>query len=57
MRMSMKRATARIRVARGRKRSIHPDRARDEDLNFFLKVSRESARMAGRYIDRLLGRT
>lgn len=54
MRMSMKRATARIRVARGRKRSIPPDRARDEDLHIFLKVSRASWKSIGKEIDALI---
>jgi hypothetical protein len=40
---------------RGRMRIIPPSRARDEDLDFFLAVSRTSAKLAGRYIDELLG--
>jgi hypothetical protein len=55
MRMSMKRATARITLARGRRRSIHSDRARDDDLYVFLQVSRQSRRAIRWYVDRLLG--
>lgn len=40
---------------RGRMRIIPPNRARDEDLDFFLALSKESAKSAGRYIDELLG--
>jgi hypothetical protein len=54
MRMNMKRPTARISLARGRKRSIPPDRARDEDLHVFLKVSRASWKSIGKEIDELI---
>jgi hypothetical protein len=54
MRMNMKRATARITLARGRKRSIHPDRARDEDLHIFLYLQRESLRVTARDLDQLI---
>lgn len=54
MRMNLKRPAARITVARGQKRSIPPDRARDEDLHIFLKVSRASWKSIGKEIDELI---
>jgi hypothetical protein len=56
MRMSIRRETAQVTLARGRKRSIRPDGARDEDLHVFLHVSRASRRAIGQEIDQLLGR-
>jgi hypothetical protein len=38
----------------GRWRSIHPDRARDEDLRFFLSMSKISLRITGEEIDELI---
>lgn len=55
MQVKMKRATSKVTSARGRRRSIAPDRARDEDLHVFLKVSRLSQKAIRWYIDRLLG--
>lgn len=52
----LKPATGPITREIGRLRSIPPNRARDEDLDFFLAISQESFKTAGRYIDRLLGR-
>jgi hypothetical protein len=55
MQTHVKRVLARISCGRGCIRSIRPNRARDEDLHFFLKISRVSRRAVGREIDRLLG--
>jgi hypothetical protein len=52
----LKPVTAPISREIGRMRSILPNRARDEDLDFFLVVSKASFKAAGRYIDRLMGR-
>jgi hypothetical protein len=52
----VKRGAVPVAKGIGRKRRIVPGRARDEELNFFLAMSRESLKVAGRYIDRLLGR-
>jgi hypothetical protein len=49
-------ATAPVTREIGTMRSIPPNRARDEDLDFFLAISKESFKAAGRYIGRLLGR-
>jgi hypothetical protein len=50
----MKRSPARVLWKRGCWRSIRSDRARDEDLNFFLRMSRASWRAIGREIDELI---
>ena len=50
-------ATVPVSHGIGRLRGIVPNRARDEDLDFFLAMSKESLKVAGRYIDELLGRT
>ena len=48
---------ARLRPSRalGRWRSIPSDRARDEDLHFFLQMSKFSRRTIANYVDGLLG--
>lgn len=38
----------------GRWRSIHPDRARDEDLDFFLWISKRSRRSLAWEMDQLI---
>lgn len=43
-------ATLPISWEMGRMRSILPGRARDEELAFFLAMSRESLKVVGRYI-------
>lgn len=50
----IKRARVRPRRTLGRRRSIQPTLARDEDLRFFLRMSRISLRVAGEYIDSLM---
>lgn len=47
----------RLRPSRGlgQWRSIHPDRAKDEDLHFFLWISKRSRRAISNYMDKLLG--
>jgi hypothetical protein len=52
----VKRILAQVSCARGCKRSIRPNRARDEDLHIFLKVSQASRRALAQEIDRLIGR-
>lgn len=52
----LKPATTRVSHRIGRLRGIAPNRARDEDLDFFLAISRQSLKAAGRYIDEMLGR-
>ena len=49
-----KRARLRPRRALGRRRGIFRTLARDEELRFFLRMSRDSLRVAGRYVDRLM---
>ena len=48
----------RVRVqptrAFGRRRSIFRTLARDEELRFFLRMSRDSLRVAGKYVERLM---
>jgi hypothetical protein len=53
----LKPPTAPVSHQIGRLRGIHPNRARDEDLDFFLAMSKQSLKAAGRYIDRMIGRT
>lgn len=55
MRTHVKRARIPVDRRWGCMRSIHPDRARDEDLRFLLRMSRASLRVAGAYIDKMLG--
>lgn len=54
MRTHVKRARGRILWTRGRWRNVPRDRARDEDLNFFLKMSRDSLRVTARDLDELI---
>jgi|GEM_PF-6699990 len=54
MRMHTKRARVPVDRRRGCMRSIHPDRARDEDLQFFLWISRRSLRALSQEIDELI---
>jgi hypothetical protein len=54
MRTHAKRARGRILWTRGRWRNVPRDRARDEDLNFFLKISRDSLRVTARDLDELI---
>lgn len=56
MAMRLKPAMVRVSHRIGRLRGIAPNRARDEDLDFFLAISKRSLKAAGRYIDELLGR-
>ena len=55
MAMHLKRVRLRPSLTRGRWRSIPRDRARDEDLDFFLKMSKLSRRAIRNYVDHLLG--
>ena len=55
MPMHMQRTRLRPSRALGRWRSIHPERAKDEDLDFFLWISKRSRRAISNYIDNLLG--
>lgn len=50
----IKRARMQPTRAFGRRRSIFRTLARDEDLRFFLRMSRNSLRVAGKYIERLM---
>jgi hypothetical protein len=54
MTMHLKRAAAPVAWRRGCKRGIRPDRARDEDLHFFLRMSKASRRAMAREIDELI---
>lgn len=54
MHTHMKRARLRPSRSVGRRRSILPTLARDEDLRFFLRMSQNSLRVAGKYIAALL---
>jgi hypothetical protein len=56
MATTLKPATAPVSREIGRMRSIVPIRARDEELAFFMAMSRESLRVAGRYIRKRLRR-
>lgn len=49
-----KRARVQATRAFGRRRSIFRTLARDEELRFFLRMSRNSLRVAGKYIERLM---
>lgn len=50
----VKRSPTRLSWTRGRWRSIPPDRACDEDLNFFLWMSRASLKATARELDELI---
>lgn len=50
-----RRGPVRVLWTRGCMRPVPPDRARDEDLHVFLKVSKRSRKSIRWYIDRLLG--
>lgn len=50
----IKRARVRPRHVLGHRRSIFRTLARDEELRFFLRMSRNSLRAAGKYIERLM---
>jgi hypothetical protein len=54
MPMHTKRAAAPITWKRGCMRSIRPDRARDDDLHFFLRMSKISRRVTARDLDELI---
>ena len=54
MPMDVKRARQRPARARGRIRSIERDRARDDDLQFFLRMSKISRRVTARDLDELI---
>lgn len=54
MHTRMRRAVAPVTRARGCKRSIRPERARDEDLRIFLKLSKASRRALSEEIDQLI---
>lgn len=50
----IKRARVRPRHVLGLRKSIFRTLARDEELRFFLRMSRNSLRVAGKYIERLM---
>jgi hypothetical protein len=50
----LKRAPARPAVKRGCRRSIRPERARDQDLHIFLQLSRHSRRVTSRDLAELI---
>lgn len=54
MPMHMQRTRLRPSRALGRRRSIHPERAKDEDLDFFLWMSRRSRRTLAWEMDQLI---
>lgn len=54
MTMHIKRAAIPVAVRRGCKRSIRPDRAREDELHFFLRMSKASRRALSREIDELI---
>ena len=49
-----RRGPVRVLWTRGCMRAVPPDRARDEDLHFFLQMSRASLRVTARDLDRLI---
>lgn len=50
----LKPATTHVSHRIGRLRGIAPNRARDEDFDFFLAISKQSLKATGRYIDELI---
>lgn len=54
MPVDVKRARQRPARARGRIRNIERERARDDDLQFFLRMSRRSRRALAHEMDQLI---
>jgi hypothetical protein len=54
MQTHVKRVLARVSCGRGCVRSIRPNRARDEDLRIFLRLSERSFRVTARDLDQMI---